>query len=226
MDEVKTPADNAENEAAVAEIQAEAPETEAGAAEQAQPPQQEKKQEAPAPAEPKEPFWYRKALSDKERANKEMARRLELLEQRLQQSSPGPQLSPEQQFEQMAVQFNIRNSERFARKEHGALFEEARDWLMSRPDVEVWAQQQDDPWDAAINLYKREKLAAEIGDDPAAYRARIEAEIRAQFEQQPAQQQPGMTAAQPRLPQSASAARSAPPRGQDGKFASPFRNQF
>lgn len=219
------PAEEAANEAAVAEaqtevvVQAEAPEAEA-----AQPSQPEKKQEPSAPAEP---FWYRKALSEKERANKALARRLEQMEQRFAQTAqPGPQLSPEEARQFDTATLNIRISERFARKEHGPLFEEARDWLATRPDVEQWAQGQDDPWDAAINLYKREKLAAEIGDDPAAYRARIEAEVRAQFEQQPAQQQPGMTAAQPRLPQSASAARSAPPRGQDGKFASPFRNQF
>lgn len=222
--EVIAPVEEAANETAVAEAQPEvAAQAEAAVAEQAQPSQSEKKQEAPAPAEP---FWYRKALGEKERANKEMARRLEQLEQRLQQSAPGPQLSPEESRQYEAVQLNVRISERFARKEHGPLFEEARDWLATRPDVEQWAQGQDDPWDAAINLYKREKLAAEIGDDPAAYRARIEAEVRAQFEGQAPQQQPGMTAQPPRLPQSASAARSAPPRGQDGKFASPFRNQF
>lgn len=225
--EVIDPADTAANEAAAPEALNDAPAPAEAPKDDAQSPQPPK-QEASAPAEPKEPFWYRKALSEKERANKEMARRLEQLEQRLQQSAPAPQLSPEEARQYEAATLNVRISERFARKEHGPLFEEARDWLITRPDVEQWAQSQDDPWEAAINLYKREKLAAEIGDDPAAYRARIEAEVRAQFEGQSPQQQPGMTAQAPRLPQPAANARSAPPppRGADGKFASPFRNQF
>jgi hypothetical protein len=224
MDEVKEPAQEAATEATVADTPADVSvSTEAKAEEPAQSPQPPK-QEASTPAEPKEPFWYRKALSDKERANKEMARRLEQLEQRLQQSAPTPQLSPEEQQAYQAATLNIRISERFARKEHGALFEEARDWLATRPDVEQWAQQQDDPWDAAINLYKREKLAAEIGDDPAAYRARIEAEIRAQFEQQ-AQAQPGQGMTAPRLPQSAAGQRSAAPKG-PVQQKSPFAHQW
>jgi hypothetical protein len=209
MMDMKAPAAEAENAAAASEA---VTEVSAPAPAETQPPQAETPQPSgPAPTEPKEPFWYRKTLREQSDRVKALERELKALSERAH-AEPAPQLPPEQQRHFESLQLNIRISERFARKEHGALFEEARDWLATRPDIEQWAQAQDDPWDAAINLYKREKMASEIGDDPAAYRERLKAELLAELQQgEPQPASPAMTA--PRIPTPAATARSAAPKG-------------
>jgi hypothetical protein len=42
------------------------------------------------------------------------------------------------------------------------------------------------PWDEMVKWHKREKLLSEVGEDPAAYKARIIAEFQAQQQQAPA----------------------------------------
>lgn len=63
---------------------------------------------------------------------------------------------------------------------------------------------QPDPWDALVAYHGRVKAQAEIGADPAAYRAKVEAEIRARLEAERAPQDPAPNAppTRPNLPPS------------------------
>lgn len=130
-------------------------------------------------------------------------------------------------------------SERFARREVGnETFEDCKAWLSTKPQLEQLFLQDPDPWTQALAYYQRERLTEEIGDDPAAYRKRIEDEAIARYQAQQGQQQeqrepapaPSMRAAPPAP---ASAARAAAPRDPEtGKFVGPsplagaFRNKF
>lgn len=131
------------------------------------------------PEKPSEPFWYRKALKEKEDRAKALERENADLRQRSQQPAQPQQDDPEIRF----LKAELRISERFARREHGnEMFEETRDWLAQRPDLEQWALGQEDPWEAAISTYRREKLADEIGNDPDKWRETERDRIRAELE--------------------------------------------
>lgn len=141
------------------------------------------------------------------------------------------------QFQRFQLETTLNFSERFLRQQHGAeAFEETKAWLSTKPDIEAWAIQQPDPWAAAYTQYTREKIADEIGDDPAAYRKRIEEEIRAEYEaRSQARQDQHIPASAPQMrsapPAPASTARSAAPRDpQTGQFTGPAplktRNKF
>lgn len=193
----------------------------------------EPKPEAAAPSGPK---WYRDSLEQKERRARDAERQAHELRQQLEQRQhhPAPQpvdySNPQamyQTFEQRLAEAETRQtvalSARFAQREHGAeLFEEASVWLSQRPDLELWAQAQPDPWGAAIQRFKQERLADEIGDDPAAYREKLRQELLAELQQQQGQPAPGMMARpQPHIPAPASGARSAAPRNAAGQFTGP-----
>lgn len=208
-------------------------------------------QAAPAPAaeidpatDPKAPKWYRDHMA---KTNRELAAlRAEKEQQRFQPQPaprpaapaatlPNPADDPQAYHEAMQANyrrdmedFQLRQtltlSERFAVQQHGGeAFEECRAWLSTKPDIEAWAIQQPDPWSAAFTQYNRERIADEIGDDPAAYRKRVEDEIRAEYEAkltaQADQLQPARMRAAPPAP--ASPARSATPRDESGRFAGP-----
>lgn len=194
------------------EGQEQQPAAEQAETEQAQP---EPKKSA-APKDGEGPKWFRDAIKARDdRARRAERERDEALA-RLDQGRPPqeqPDLSPEDRFAMQELAFNVRISERFARREHGQTFEEAKVWLETRPDIEAWAQRQPDPWEAAISLYKREKMAEEIGDNPDEWRekerARLREELMAEMQPQPT----GMSGGAPRIPAPASTARSAPAKG-------------
>lgn len=192
----------------------------------------EAKPETPKQEEPKGPHWYRETLKEKEKRARDAERRAQELERRIQaqeQQRPAPDFNnPQaiyQSFEQRLAEAELKQSialsARFARREHGAeLFEETQEWLSHHPDIELWAQAQDDPWGAAIARFKQERLVAEIGDDPNAYREKLRQELLAELQSQPQGQAPGMTAPRPNIPAPASGQRSAAPRNGPG-FAGP-----
>lgn len=198
------------------------------------------------------PKWYRDHMA---KVNREAAA-LRQENERLRTSAPQPQRQQHEQrgpaipdpiedpqgyheaitghFNRQLADFQLQTtltlSERFARSQHGnETFEETRAWLTTRPDLEDYFTRQPDPWGAAISHFTRERLAEEIGDDPSAYRAKIEAEIRAKVEAEFQERQgaSGMTAqtqqqqhrAAPPAP--ASTARSAAPRDPSGRFTGP-----
>lgn len=213
-------------------------------------------QPAPAPAaqpattdpaaapEAQQPFWYRQALKKEKERQRQLERELEQLRSaqpaREPEPAPDPYTDPQayddrvqQHLRQLEHRQTVAISERFARMKHGdAAWEETHDWLETRPDMVQWARQQPDPCEAAIQAFKREKLAAEIGDDPAKWREaerqkmlqdpEIRAQILAEMGATPAPQNQN-TQAQPRStpPPPASGTRSAAPRGGDTTYAGP-----
>lgn len=211
-----------------------------------------------ADEEPKGPRWYREHIKKVNAEKARLQRENEDLRtgrQSPQAPQPQPRPQPElpnpaedpvgyanailglqqERFESLELATTLRLSERFARQQHGDTFDECFAWLQTRPDLEQHFVRQPDPWGAAIAYFQREKLAEEIGDDPAAYRKRIEEEVRAQIAAESGGQgsRSGMTADPPPQrraapPPPASAVRGAQPRDVAGRFsgAAPlkFRN--
>jgi len=202
---------------------------------------------AAAPAEVKEPRWYREHMA---KTNRELAASQAELERlrnappqqprQAPQDLPDPLEDPgsfaerlqgtfEQRLNQFQLQTTLTLSERFARKEHGnEAFEDCKAWLSTKPDIEAWAIQQPDPWTAAFTNYQRERLAEEIGDDPNAWREkerqRIRDEMQAEFAASQANS-PQHIPATPQMraapPPPSSGVRSAAPRDGTGRFTGP-----
>lgn len=170
--------------------------------------------------EAEQPFWYRKRLKEIEQRAKAAEQRAQELESRQpQQYLPDPRQDPLAYFERARLEDSLARSEdRFVDKHGEAEFDAVKEWLVTRPDIEAWAIQQRHPWGSAFQQYQREKLSAEIGDDPNAWREsereRLRAEILAEMPSAP------MAAQRPNIPQPASGQRSAAPRGGPG-FAGP-----
>lgn len=203
----------------------------------------------PAPAvdpaaapEASQPFWYRQQIKKEKQERERLQRELEEL--RAQRPQPAPEAAPDpyddpQGYDErvqahlakMERRTNAEISARFAKITHGqAMYDETHDWLETRQDIVNWAASQPDPWEAAITAYKREKLAAEIGDDPAKWREterqkmladpEIRAQILAEMGASPAPA-PQPTPQRPAPPPSASDTRSASPRGGGPATAGP-----
>lgn len=170
-----------------------------------------------AKPEKEQPFWYRKEIEKERKRAADLERRLQEAESRREQpQAPDPRQDPAAYFETQRVFDRLERSEdRFIDKHGEQELESVKDWLTTRPDIEAWAIQQRHPWAAAHQQFQRERLAAEIGDDPAEWRKsqeqrireEVEKEVRAQYEGAA----PGM--APPRIPAPASSARSAPAKG-------------
>lgn len=207
-----------------------------------------------AAPEQQQPFWYRQAIKKEKERAATLERQLAELQSRSPQAAPEPAPDPyedpqgydervQQHIRMLEHKQNVAISERFARLKHGdQTWDETHEWLETRPDMVAWARQQPDPCEAAITAFKRERLASEIGDDPAKWREAErqkmlqDPEIRAQILAEmgaapaPAPQTPN-TPQRPPPPPAASEARSAAPRGGDTSFAGPtpmgnLLNQF
>lgn len=223
------PAPMAENAAADATIETAAP-----AVEQitAQPPQTTIDPAiAPEakPEHPEGPFWYRKAIEKERKRAQALERELETTRSQQPQAQPQTFDDPQAYFDHVRTVDRLERSEdRFIDKRGEQELEEVKEWLKTRPDIERWAIPQRDPWGAAYQQYQREKLSAEIGDDPNAWREQERERLRAELLAEATGQGAAPAAmSAPRLPQSAASARSAtpPPRDQAGQF-SPFKNKF
>ena len=225
MMEDKAPVAEAETETAgIADILADSPSPVAekvapepeGAAPAAQ---AEVKPEAKPEAE--QPFWFRKQLEKERKARQAAEREAEQLrQQRPEPQLPDPRQDPMSYFEARRLEDKVERSEdRFVDKHGEQEFEAVKEWLATRPDIEAWAVQQRHPWGSAFQQYQREKLSAEIGEDPNAWREkerdRIRAEVQAEFQSAPPMGRPA-----PTIPAPASGQRSAAPRGGAG-FAGP-----
>lgn len=213
--------------------------------------------EADPASDPRSPKWFREHMKKTAREASELRAENERLRtgqqprtappERPARVLPNPSEDPEgfanavfaQQREEMQnyqLQTTLDLSARFLKQAHGAeAFDEVFAWLDTRQDLQPVFTQQPDPWGAAYAHYQREKLAEEIGDDPAAYRKRIEEEAIARFKasQEGGEQAPAAPA-RPQMgrnpPPPASQVRSAAPRDPIGRFTGPAplktRNNF
>lgn len=192
-----------------------------------------------AKPEAEQPFWYRKEakrLKDRaEAAERELAAARRQPAPQERREPAGEQEDPERPLTRAELEFYRqrdalvgrleRSEERFVDKFGEETFEATREWLATRPDIEEWALKQRNPWQAAHGQFTKEKLAAEIGDNPDAWREaerqRIRDELRAEMDaesqHQPARRDPPQM--RPALPAAASTARSAAPRDDSGRFA-------
>lgn len=130
-----------------------------------------------------------------------------------QMRAPDPRQDPDGalQYERTMFQAQLTNSRlqtsRFlAEKDFGAdVVTEAFAFFDKNPALSHQFVDHPSPFHAAVEFYKRQKVAEEVGSDPAAYEAKIEARLREKIlaeMQQPAQPKP-------RLPGSLAAAPAA-----------------
>lgn len=111
--------------------------------------------------------------------------------QQTQQQQPHPDLyqdpdayrqALEQSFAAREANLIAEMSERFARTQNG---DEAVDEALSAAQAAGVVDQfrgQRDPWGELVKWHKSQRALSEIGDDPAAYRARLEQELRAKIQ--------------------------------------------
>ena len=84
-----------------------------------------------------------------------------------------------QSFEQRLVHDRLQTSRFMAEREYGAdLVGEAFEYFNLHPQESQALLKEASPFHAAVEHYKRQKVASEIGSDPEGYKARVEQEIR------------------------------------------------
>lgn len=163
--------------------------------------------------------WKEKALIAQ--AKLEERERVEKQRQGTQQANYGQTQEPmtqEQMFATTIFNERLNNSEMVLRSKHEdvdekiAVFAEA---AQQNPALAAELQNQTHPYQWAYQWAQKEMARREIGDDPVAYRKRLEDEIRAQLTSQP-ETQPAMSAPRAPLPPASLAnARSAAPRSSE-----------
>lgn len=124
--------------------------------------------------------WKEKAIRFEEEA-KQLRERMSEPQQRTEQT----QLDPIQQVRQEMLNERFNMSEMVARQKYADLddaVEAFKEAAKQNPALGMALQQQPNPYEFAYREGKRIQLLKEVGDDPAAYRARIEAEIRAELQ--------------------------------------------
>lgn len=124
----------------------------------------------------------------KERATRAEERARMLEEQQQARATQGEQqqtIDPIQQLHQVVVNERFNTSEMIARQKYAdlddvvAVFQEAR---RQNPALDMAIHQHPNPYEFAYREGKRLQLLKDVGDDPAAYRARVEAEVRAELQ--------------------------------------------
>lgn len=187
-------------------------------------PQGEAQPEGGAPTAPQNDSHVPLAALEAERTQrkdwKEKAIRAEeQLRQYQSQQQPQaqqPQLDPLQSMQQQIVNERFNTSEMLVRNQHADTDEVVEVFMeaaRSNPALAAALQQQRHPWQFAYNEGKRMRMLKEVGDDPSAYRAKVEAEVRAEMlKSQPA---PALN-----LPASLNGARSVATRSAPG-FSGP-----
>jgi hypothetical protein len=167
--------------------------------------------------------WKEKATRFEERA-----RALEEQLARTQQPQQGQQQQdPLQVMQQQIVNERFNTSEMLVREKFQDVddvigtFKEA---AAANPALIAQMHAHPHPWKFAYEEGKRLRFAAEIGNDPEAYRKKLRAEIEAELKAQgaPQSQQPGA----PALPQSLAGARSAGARGNTWTGPTPLDSMF
>lgn len=126
--------------------------------------------------------WKEKAVRFEEEARQLRERMAERSQNHEQQAQ---QLDPIQQVRQEMLNERFNVSEMVARQKYEdldsvvAVFQEA---ARANPALAMALHQQVNPYEFAYREGKRIQLLKEVGDDPAAYRAKVEAEVREQLQ--------------------------------------------
>lgn len=181
------------------EAEAEAPEAEASADNAGPPPDAEKEpQTVPVSA-------LRDERAKRQALEQELARFRALQEQMTQQQAPQQKPdffeNPEAVLEERIVRATAGLSYQMAVQQYGedtvreavAFFNDPRHAPKSRELL-----REASPFHAAVSYYKQQQALSEIGDDPAAYRARLEAELREKIAAEMAHAQPSRPKAPPK----------------------------
>lgn len=145
----------------------------------------------------------RKKRQDAERRALELEQRLQALEAAKNAAPmPDPQADPQgytqaiqQQQYGMVLNQNLNFSEMLARDKHGDdVVEEAQQAFLEAVKVDPTLYQQlhtqRNPYGWLMKWHKQRQFMSEVGDDPSAYRQKLEAEIRAQLEAELQQKRP------------------------------------
>lgn len=212
----------------------EAPEPEAVAAPEPEADKGEPPAPAPVAAPPAEPDTKQHvapltALLDEREKRQEAERKLRDVEAKIRaqeaKAQPAPDFATDpaaaleyqrQVFQQQLYNTRLNTSRFMAEKDFGAdVVKEAFEFFDKNPALSHQFVDHPSPFHAAVEFYKRQRVADEIGADPEAYRTRLEAEIRAKLlaEMQPA----APVQPKPRIPGSLAAA---PAAGTQGELAS------
>jgi hypothetical protein len=96
----------------------------------------------------------------------------------------------QQQITDSAFKQSLRQSQFLAEREFGAdVVKEAYDYFEANPAQSQELKDHPSPFHAAVEVYQRQKVAQEIGNDPQGYANKIEAEVRAKVEAEMATKQ-------------------------------------
>lgn len=154
--------------------------------------------------------WKEKAIRLEEEA-KQLRERMQA--QPTQQPAEQRQMDPMQQIREEMLNHRFNTSEMLARQRHADLDDvmvHFREAAQKNPALGLQLLNEADPYGFAYREGKKAKAFKDIGEDPDAYRARLEAEILAQLQQtQPEASAAALAAAaKPALPTSLAGARS------------------
>lgn len=104
-----------------------------------------------------------------------------------QQQQQYSQMDPMVAMQQQVINERFNTSEMLARQAYKDLDDKVNVFMeaaKANPALQAALHQQKHPWEFAYKEGARMLMLQEVGDDPAAYRAKIEAEIRAQLQSQ------------------------------------------
>jgi len=149
---------------------------------------------APPAAETEPPHVPIAALKDERTKRQEAERRLAELETRLAQGTPqrpatlpNPAEDPagyHRAMQDALLDERLNTSEMIARRDHADMDEKLAVFMEAAkadPSLGAKLATERHPWDWVYHEAKRIQARQEIGDDPAAFRQRVEAEIRAKI---------------------------------------------
>lgn len=156
-----------------------------------------------------------------QRENEDLRRKVAEYEAAKAHPAPDPAENPrefaayqQQQVQQVMWNERLNMSEAIARQTHGedavnAAREAFAQAVKSNPPLYAELQRQPNPYSFVVQWHQRQKLLDEIGSDPAAYRARIADQIRAEMAAQSTTPSVPTTPAKPNLPPSMASAPAA-----------------
>lgn len=192
---------------------------------------------ATPPIESEPDLVPRKAILDERRKRQELERKIKEMEERLTARPVEPQPQPdwitdpetaarslEEQMQLRLYQTAVYQSETIMRRQHedyddvAAVFAEA---AREDPNLAMQVYRHPFPAEFAYQYGRKLKLMQEIGDDPEAYRAKLEAEIRAKLTGEPSTQAASRPVKSAPVPRSLARDVSQQPRNSRGQFDGP-----